>query len=468
MDNFLLGLASFVLVLVPLVIVHELGHFIAAKLVGITVLEFGIGFPPRAKVLFTRGGTLYTLNWLPIGGFVRPYGEDFVRPKSQAELSSDQREIQERGIKNPKSVFQAGPWERMFFMAAGPGINYLAAFLLFVFVALVGQPFARADVTVYDVQPGSAAEQAGLQAGDVILSIDDIPVESADEFNRLIAQYTNQAVSLQVRRGDSIFETSLVAAADLNQQVERVYVDSVERDMPAYDAGFLPEDLIVAVDGIEVTSIKQLQDYTRSHEGQQIVVTVLRGTQRLDLPVTPRLDDEGTVRIGIGIVGVEPAAIGLTAINRNEQTYTRALPLDEAISTGVDQFVNLHKMMANFVQDLVEGNIAPEAARPVSPIGIGQLGAPVFEQSLDEGKMYPIVLFAALISVALAITNLLPIPGLDGGRILFVVIELIRGKPMEPEREGLIHFIGVMLLLGIIFITVLNDIFNPINIEGLR
>ncbi len=468
MDNFLLGLASFVLVLVPLVIVHELGHFIAAKLVGITVLEFGIGFPPRAKVLFTRGGTLYTLNWLPIGGFVRPYGEDFVRPKSEAELSSDQREIQERGIKNPKSVFQATPWERMAFMAAGPGINYLAAFLLFVFVALVGQPFARADVTVYDVQPGSAAEQAGLQAGDVILAVNDTPVESADEFNRLIAQYTNQAVTLQVRRDNSTFETSLVAAADPNQQIERVYIDSVESDMPAYEAGFQPEDLIVAVDGIEVTSIKQLQDYTRSHEGQEIVVTVLRGTQRLDLPVTPRLDDEGTVRIGIGIVGVEPAAIGLTAINRNEQTYTRALPLDEALSTGVDQFVNLHKMMINFVQDLVEGNVAPEAARPVSPIGIGQLGAPVFEQSLDEGKMYPIVLFAALISVALAITNLLPIPGLDGGRILFVVIELIRGKPMEPEREGLIHFIGVMLLLGIIFITVLNDIFNPINIEGLR
>jgi len=275
-------------------------------------------------------------------------------------------------------------------------------------------------------------------------------------------------VTLQVKRGDDTFETSLVAATETNQQVERVYIDSVERDMPAYGAGFRPEDLIVAVDGIEVTSIEQLQSYTRAHEGQEIVVTVLRGTQRLDLPVTPQLDSNGVVRIGIGIVGVEPAAIGLTAVNRNEQTYTRALPPGEAIRTGVDQFVGLHKMMANFVRDLVEGNIAPEAARPVSPIGIGQLGAPVFEQSLDEGKMYPIVLFAALISVALAITNLLPIPGLDGGRILFVVIELIRGKPMEPEREGLIHFIGVMLLLGIIFLTVLNDIFNPINIDGLR
>lgn len=468
MDNFLLGLASFVLVLVPLVIVHELGHFIAAKLVGITVLEFGIGFPPRAKVLFTKGGTLYTLNWLPIGGFVRPYGEDFVRPKSEAELSSDQREIQERGIKNPKSVFQATPWERILFMAAGPGINYVAAFLLFVFVALVGQPFARADVTIYDIQAGSAAAEAGLQSGDVILSVNGETVESADEFNRLIEQNANQVVTLQVKRGDSTFETSLVAATESNQQVERVYIDSVERDMPAYSAGFRPEDLIVAVDGIEVTSIEQLQSYTRAHEGQVIVVTVLRGTQRLDLPVTPQLDSNGVVRIGIGIVGVEPAAIGLTAVNRNEQTYTRALPPGEAIRTGVDQFVGLHKMMANFVQDLVEGNIAPEAARPVSPIGIGQLGAPVFEQSLDEGKMYPIVLFAALISVALAITNLLPIPGLDGGRILFVVIELIRGKPMEPEREGLIHFIGVMLLLGIIFLTVLNDIFNPINIDGLR
>jgi len=82
--------------------------------------------------------------------------------------------------------------------------------------------------------------------------------------------------------------------------------------------------------------------------------------------------------------------------------------------------------------------------------------------------MYPIVLFAALISIALAITNLLPIPGLDGGRILFVVIELIRGKPMEPEREGLIHLIGVMLLLGIIFVTVIMDIVNPINIGSVK
>jgi len=430
MDNFLLGLASFVLVLVPLVIIHEFGHFIAAKLAGITVLEFGIGFPPRAKVLFTKGDTIYTLNWLPIGGFVRPYGEDFVRPKTEDELSNDRREIEERGIKNPKSVFEASPWQRMFFMAAGPGINFIAALSLFILVALVGQPYARADVTVYDIQPGSAAETAGLLPGDVIVEFNGETLESAVEFNTLVEETANQPVTLLVERNGEYFETTFIASTGSEKAIERVYIQSVERDMPAFDAGFLPEDLIVAVDGIEISSIEQLQDYTRAHEDEEMVVTVLRGNERLDIPVAPRPDSDGVVRIGIGIVGVKPAAIGLIAINHNEETYTRALPLDEAIRTGVDEFIELHKMMGEFVNDLVQGNIDPEAARPVSPVGIGQLGAPVFEQSLDEGEMYPIVMFAALISVALALTKI--------------------------------------LLLGIVFITVLNDIFNPININGIR
>ena len=468
MNDFFFGVASFVLVLVPLVILHELGHFFAAKLAGITVLEFGIGFPPRVKVLFTRGDTLYTLNWLPIGGFVRPYGEDFVKPKKPDELSADEEEIRERGIENPKSVFQATPWEKLFFLAAGPGINLLAALVIFIVIALVGQPFLRADVAVYDVQPNSVAAEAGLQADDVILAVNGEEVESAAQFNDLIAKYTNQPVTLLVQRGDEQFEVTFVVPPAETNGVERVYVQSVERDMPAYEAGFQPEDLIIAVDGIEITSIKQLQDYTHAHEGQEMIVTVLRGTDTLEIPVTPRKDDNGVVRIGIGIVGVEPASIGLVAVNHNERTYTRALPPGEAIRTGVDEFVELHKMMYQFVRDLVSGNVGWKEARPVSPVGIGQMGGPVLEQTLSEREMYPIARFAALISVALGLTNLLPIPGLDGGRILFVLIEIIRGKPMEPEREGLINFIGIALLLGLVFLTVINDIINPLDINNLR
>lgn len=468
MDSFALGLASFVIVLVPLVIIHEFGHFIAAKLAGITVLEFGIGFPPRALKLFTRGDTIYTLNWLPIGGFVRPYGEDFVRPKTEDELATDQSEIVERGIENPKSVFQAGPWERMFFMAAGPGINFVAALALFIIVALVGQPYARADVTVYDVQPDSAAAEAGLQSDDTIVSFNGEPVDSAGEFNDLVDQHIDEPITLGIERDGEQFEVALMADPADARDVQRVYIQVIEDDMPAAEAGFLAEDLIVAVDDTEITSIEQLQDITRAHQGEEMVVTVLRGAERLELPVVPREDDEGRTRIGIRIVGVQPAAIGLIAVNRDEETYTEALPPGEAIKTGFDEFIRMHRLMGEFVGDIFQGEIEPEAARPVSPVGIGQMGAPIFEQTLDEGEMYPIVLFAALISIALAVTNLLPIPGLDGGRILFVFIELIRGKPMEPEREGLIHLIGVMLLLGLILFTVVNDIVNPIDLENLR
>ncbi len=467
MTDFLLGVASFGLVLIPLVVIHEFGHFIAAKLVGITVLEFGVGFPPRAKTLFQRGDTIYTLNWLPIGGFVRPYGEDFVKPKNEQELSADYQEITERGIKNPKSVFQAGPWERMLFFVGGPGINFVAALVLFVAVALIGWPFIRADVTVYDVMPGSPAAEAGLQQGDIIVTLNDQPVESADEFNELIGRETGEPVDLLIERDGEQFDLSLTAQAVESSDTERVYITGIMDDMPA-EGKLEVDDIIIQVDDVEVTSIEQLQEYTQDHEDQAIDVTVIRGDETLVIPIAPVEDTDGVVRMGIQIVPVKPAIIGLTAVNRDAERYTRALPLGEALQTGWDEFASVHTQLYDFVRDLIRGDIAPSAARPVSPVGIGQLGGPVLEQSLDENAMYPIVFFAALISVALAVTNLLPIPGLDGGRILFVIIELIRGKPMEPEREGLIHFIGIMLLLGIIAITLVNDIVNPIDINSLR
>lgn len=466
--DFLLGIASFLIVLIPLVILHELGHFIAAKLVGITVLEFGIGFPPRAKVLFQKGDTIYTLNWLPIGGFVRPYGEDFVSPKNEQELAGDRQEIAERGIKNPKSVFQAGPWERIAFMGAGPLMNFIVAWLLFVFVALVGQPFQRADVTIYDVAPGSPAAAAQLEPGDVILSINGEEVESADQFTDRINNNLGEPVSLVVERDGEQLNMTLTDTDVAASDVVRAYVTSVEDDMPAAEAGFEAGDVIVAVDGIEITSLTQLQNYTADHEGETMQVTVLRGGDRLTIPVAPTPDSNGTVRIGIGIAELRPAAIGLTAVNQDTEVYTRTLPLGEAIQTATDEFVEIPTLMYETIRDVINGSISPEAARPVSPVGIGQIGAPILEQSLDEGTMYPIVSFAALISIALAITNLLPIPGLDGGRILLVVIELIRGKPMSPEREGIIHLVGLLFLLGLIAITLINDIVNPIDLGNLR
>src|ERR1700712_5735902 len=149
MSDFVLAVIAFIIVIGPLILIHELGHFFAARLVGVTVLEFGIGFPPRLIKLFEQGGTEFTLNWLPIGGFVRPLGEDMIKPadeksteKEREAFEKQQAELEQLGKKRvkTKSVMEAGPWQRIFFMAAGAGMNFVGAFLILVIAGMIGRP----------------------------------------------------------------------------------------------------------------------------------------------------------------------------------------------------------------------------------------------------------------------------------------------------------------------------------------
>ena len=194
---------------------------------------------------------------------MRPYGEDFAKPKTEQEMSADRAEILERGIKNAKSVFQAGPWERMLFFAGGPAINFVAALVLFIIIALIGWPFVRADVTVYDIMPDSPAAAAGLQQGDIIVALDDQPVESADDFNDLITQQTDEPVNLLIERDGKQFDVSLTARAVESSDTERVYVTAIIEGMPA-EGRLEVDDVIVKVDDLEVTSIEALR---RIHPG---------------------------------------------------------------------------------------------------------------------------------------------------------------------------------------------------------
>src|SRR5215831_9129117 len=186
MGGFLLAAFAFLIVLGPIVLIHEFGHFIAARLAGVTVLEFGIGFPPRARKLFEQGGTIFTLNWLPIGGFVRPLGEDFVKPlgpeateEERAAYEKQQSEIEELGKKRQKtkSVQEATPLQRIFFMVSGAGMNFIGAFVLLVVASLFGQLVPQsATVSVFETVAKSPAAKAGLQAGDVITELNSKPV----------------------------------------------------------------------------------------------------------------------------------------------------------------------------------------------------------------------------------------------------------------------------------------------------
>lgn len=461
----MLALLAFVVVLIPLVIIHELGHFFAAKSVGITVLEFGIGFPPRATTLFTKGDTEYTLNWLPLGGFVRPYGEDFVRPQSEEELKAQLIEIEGRHIENPKSVFEAGPWERIWFFVAGPIANFIAAIVLFVIIGMTGIPSTVAEVSLAEVFDNSPAALADLQEGDVVRQVDGEVVENIAEFNDAVDG--KDAYTLTIERNGEVFEQSVSPAPFDNEVEERVLVTGIAADSPAEEAGLQTDDVIIAVDGESVLNVDFLVDYTDEREGEEIDFSIARGTEELTLTIIPENID-GDVRIGIAIVPA-PLDENLGVILANREARVVAEPAEsivEALDYGFSTFGRTMSLMASFPAQIVRGDVSAEEARPVSPIGVSQIGGQVIEESRDEGVAYPFLGFTALISIALAVTNLLPIPGLDGGRILFVLIELLRGKPMEPEREGLVHIIGILFLLSLMVVVVFWDITDPINLDS--
>lgn len=349
-SNFLWAIGGFLIVLTPIVIVHELGHFWAAKLSKVRVEEFGFGLPPRAVKLFERNGTIYSLNWIPVGGFVRPAGED--DPSVPGGLSAASKRV------------------RLFVLAAGAGMNFIAALFLFWLALVLGAPAIQIDA----VNPGSPAEVAGLQPGDIVLEVD----------GRLV----------------------MTSGTLVNTVYERA--------------------------------------------GTAVDLLVLRDGERLTLSVTPRAAGE-----------YDPATEGPLGIGLAEGPRIGRNPIEAA--TGSVEFMwEYVSLYARLPAMLINGEITAREARPVSIVGISQIAGEAAESSADGRTLYPLLTMAAFISVALGLTNLLPIPALDGGRILFVLIEAVRGRRIEPEREGMVHVIGMLVLLGLMAVLIVQDIINPI------
>ncbi len=466
MNDFLLSLASFVIMLVPTILLHEIGHFIAGKLVGITILEFGIGFPPRITRLFQHRGTEYTLNWLPLGGFVRPLGEDFVRPVGDAQASGDWAEARRRGVENPKSVFMAKPWERIVFLAAGAGMNFVTAMVVFMIMALIGLPVVRgATVAIRSVAQNSPAAAAGLQAGDVIVRVDGDYIDSSAALTEYLAFREGTQVTLTVERGTETFEATLpVDSVTPAGSVENVVILAVVKDSPADLAGLQPGDIVLEGNGQKFTSLTSLQQFTNAHKGQEIALLIERNGEQFTVRLTPRVDppaNQGPIGISIG-AQQSNAALGFTLADYDAIIDFEPASLGDAINYSLARTGDTVRMIVEAPIEIIRGNLDPNQARPISIVGISQIGGQRLEESFEYQNVLPILDFAAVISLALGLTNLLPIPSLDGGRILFVVIELLRGKPIPPEREGMVHMIGLLLLLGAMGIFIVNDIVNPV------
>jgi len=480
-NDLLSAIVAFVLVLIPAVLIHEIGHFLAGKAAGITILEFGIGLPPRALTLFTHHGTEYTLNWLPLGGFVRPLGEDAVRQMGDEAIEKDRDVAHARGIQKTKSVNEASPLQRIFFLAAGAIANLLLAFVLFAVIAMIGVPeLIGGRVIAVNVEPDSQLASAGLQSGDIIEQINGETFESSNEFIDRLYAFDGEPVTLRVYRSA---DPALRVIDPDAERIELTFTPSlgeptttaagypvilgVAPGSPADEAGMEPGDLVRALNGTELTSFAALRDLTQANLDTEITLTLMRGEEILDVTLTPRSNPpEGEGSMGItssDATVVVDDGLGLMYQEGPAQEELVSQPLIPALQYSANRIVDVLQTIARVPADLLSGAISPEAARPVSVVGIGQMGGFFLQQSVEENQPTIILNFIAVISIALGLTNLLPLPALDGGRIFFVVLEIIRGRPIAPEREGLVHLVGLALLLSATVLIMLNDILNPVT-----
>jgi regulator of sigma E protease len=488
--DFLYAILAFGIVLIPAIIIHELGHLLAAKAVGINVLEFGIGFPPRMLKLFRWGETDFTLNWLPLGGFVRPLGEDFIGPvKDEDEEKperedkhkndagtvtyvSEREELLARGVtpENLKSVNQAKPWERIIFMVSGASANFLSAIVFFMIIALIGLPtIIGARLQVTGVLSGSPLARAGIALGDAIEQVNGAYFQSPQQFVELWSSNYERETTLVMRGLESGETYSITVVPRATGAANQVLIMGIEQGSPAQAAGLLPGDAIVAVSGNSLANeddpIAVLQAVFREFAGTSIQLSVLRNGETLTVSLVPRVNPPaGQGRAGLSIMQQRMTTDGLSFIEANPQTINVPQNLGDSLAYGLRQTGFVLEQIAALPGQLLQGKVDPEMARPVSIVGISRIGGRFLQQSIEEGSPVLVLNFLALISIFLGFTNLLPLPPLDGGRIVFVLIEMIRGKPVPIEIEATIYKIGIAFLLGLGALVILLDVIRPIPI----
>jgi len=421
-------------ILAVLILVHEIGHFVAARLIGVKVEEFGIGIPPRIKG-WRRNGVLWSVNWIPFGGFVKVLGED--------GKASD-----------PESINAKSPAKRAFFLVAGSAMNFLLAFVLMILV--VGfQGISHSNVYIASVVPASPAEAAGWEAGDRIVEVAGVPVESSTDVGQRAREFSGNPMSVVVERNGELVETSVVPRVNppagegptgvgiSDSPLSDAIVEAVTATSPVSEAGLQPGDRIVAVGSEQISDPYALQFTLTSASGTTVPVEVARGGEPITVSlVVPKLDAEGDLLEQLGLdLAIKPR-------------FDR-VPLGSIIPVGIAQAWEQAGQMLSGIRDLVTGR-AP-LNQIAGPLGMGQITSEIVSAS-PLPLWVTLAQLAILLSLNLAVLNLLPLPALDGGRLLFVIVEVLRGgKKLAPEREGIVHVAGLILLLGFMVIVLVLD-----------
>jgi len=442
-SDFLNGL-YIIPILAVLILIHEFGHFFAARMCGVKVEEFGIGIPPRLFGFMWKG-VLWSINAIPFGGFVRVKGEDG------------------RNLE-PDSMNAQPAHERAFFLSAGAGMNVLLAVVLMI--AVIGfQGIPHNTVYIGGVAAGSPAAKAGWQAGDRLVKINGEEMETPEEIVNATAAHEGEPIKVTIERRGRYVETTVVPRKNPPEGEGRVGVTLVTRTTgtvtvervapgsPAAEAGLLPGDQFVLINNRDVTDAFVLATELNRFQGAPVPVTILRNGEEIATEINvPRVGSSEDLTLATGFEAL-----------RLKPVYEK-VPAIEVVPRGFQEAYNQTKQMLNGLKTLFS---SPENLDQVAgPVGMGQLTSELIRESVLP-LWVTLASLTIVLSLNLALLNLLPLPALDGGRLLFVLLEIVRGgRRIAPEKEGLVHLAGLVLLIGLMFVIGFADIRRLVSGES--
>lgn len=455
--NFVSVPVSLLLVLTIVVFIHELGHFLLARWCGVTVQAFSIGFGREIFGFTDRYGTRWKLAWIPLGGYVR-----FVDDENAASAPS--RDAVERMTPAERAgAFQNKPLRhRALIVAAGPAFNVISALIfllgLFWLIGVDGR-----SAVIDGVEPGRAAATAGIQPGDRVVEANGRGIHRWVELQRLVNRSADTPIDLVLERGGNRVETVVtpdrrktndflggnVELGDLGiVKWTPARIGWVQPGSPAERAGLLPGDLIVSVDGRSISHFGELQKIVSSNAGTPIDVLVERSGQKVTLAVTPeQVKDAPGRRIGIAPRGepdrrysfLESLRFSSQEVLYYSEEMVRSIP---RLPAAIGKVLSFQKQ-----SDLG------------GPVAIAEMSRHAVENGLGA-----FVGWLAVFSIMLGIMNLLPIPLLDGGHLMFYAIEAIRGRPLDERKQEIGFKIGMAVLGTMMFAAIFGDIMRKLGL----
>ncbi|NOS83071.1 MAG: RIP metalloprotease RseP [Nitrospira sp.] len=436
----------FLVVLGVLVAFHELGHFLAARWVGVKVLKFSLGFGPK---IFGRkmGETEYLLSAIPLGGYVKLYGEDEAEATTQEDRA--------------RSFAHKGLWGKVLIVAAGPGFNFILAYFIFAGWLATGTPlfvptFQDLSPDIEAMAPGSPADLAGIQIGDRVSRVNGQDISTRNELFDAVAKSKGQALTLEIKRGGqakTLTITPTVAPGPQASSQEPGYylgveetpplVTSVVQSSPAAKAGLQAGDHVTKIEDQTIHTWSQMTGIVKENPNHELHIEVLREGHRIPLTVTPSAEKT--------MVNGQSVDIGKIGISGPGRSIMRSSTPLMSLYDGLGATWGWTELTAIGLYKMVVGDISSKNIG--GPLTIANISGEAAAQGTSS-----VIFLIAILSINLGVLNLLPIPILDGGHLLFFLIEGILRKPLGERQREIAQQAGLVLLVGVMIFAFWNDL----------